>query len=209
MQRPHNLKSIYRFPPLPHSSLPQRPLPSYPFQVWSRRISKTTRPIITIKIPVSSPHLSQGTPPDGLIIDAGFTNMSDASRAHPIGAPFLSLPLLKQLVNERVGKLWLSTKHLLEVRCPILIFHGKRDIILPHLFGRTLYETFSSIGHGLYCKYVEIEKAGHNNIYRFQEWVHELEHFFLSRESSISSSSNSAPPFRGKPRSLKEKGGVK
>lgn len=156
-------------------------------------ISTRALPIYHPKIQtfLSSPHFFyfQGTPPDGLIIDAGFTNMSDASKAHPIGAPFLSLPLLKQLVNERVGKLWLSTKHLLDVQCPILIFHGKRDIILPHLFGRTLYETFSSIGHGLYCKYVEIEKAGHNNIYRFQEWVVELEQFFLSRETSIISHS--------------------
>jgi abhydrolase domain-containing protein 12 len=136
-----------------------------------------------VAIRLASELTRSGMAPDGLIIDAGFTNMSDASKVHVVAKPFTSLPVLNDMITSRVGKLWPSTDRIRDIECPILIFHGMRDLILPFHFGRTLYQT-AQASNSRDVRYFELPGAGHNDIYTFSEWLVEMSAFMQTVESS-------------------------
>lgn len=83
-----------------------------------------------------------GSQPSGLILDAPFTNMLEAAVNHPISLPYWPVAsLLSYYVLETMPEKFESAQRLKDITCPILILHGRRDIIIPFHIGEQVYKT--------------------------------------------------------------------
>lgn len=56
-----------------------------------------------------------------------------------------------------------SNEYLQNVSCPIYIFHGTSDKVIPYKFAQKLYESIPNAEKKMYT----IQKGGHNNLYDF------------------------------------------
>jgi len=96
-----------------------------------------------------------GTPPAGLVLRSTFTRLTDVAAWHMPWWPVRWLMLDRYPSIERIG----------QVAAPILIFHGRRDTIIPFTFGEQLFaaapETSSS---GIPPRFIALETADHNDI---------------------------------------------
>ena len=78
--------------------------------------------------------------PSGLILDAPFTNMVDAGSNHPFGIPFWPImPLFRYFVLESFPERFESSERLKHISCPVLILHGRKDVIIPFHLGQKMY----------------------------------------------------------------------
>lgn len=97
----------------------------------------------------------QGTPPAALITNATFDSIPDLAAAH-----YPVLPL-RWLVWDR----WGSIDRIGEVTCPLLMFHGTADTLIPIEHGRRLFAAAPDrSADGIAKRFVPIEGAGHNDI---------------------------------------------
>jgi uncharacterized protein len=97
----------------------------------------------------------QGTPPAGLITNATFDSIPDLAAAH-----YPVLPL-RWLVWDR----WGSIDRIGEVTCPLLMFHGTADTLIPLEHGRRLFAAAPDrSADGITKTFVPIANAGHNDI---------------------------------------------
>lgn len=83
-----------------------------------------------------------GNEPTGLILDAPFTELLDAAENHPITLPYWPVfPLLRYYILETLQERFESVHRLKHITCPILILHGRKDIIIPFHIGEKFYNT--------------------------------------------------------------------
>jgi len=98
---------------------------------------------------------AQGTPPAGLITQATFTSLTDVAAKHYWFVP-VSLILTQRFP---------SLERIPQVTCPILMFHGNRDDIVPFALGRRLFAAApEKSASGMPKQFVELAGCGHNDI---------------------------------------------
>jgi fermentation-respiration switch protein FrsA (DUF1100 family) len=99
---------------------------------------------------IAATHLGATKKCDGLILESTFTNMGAMARAH------YPLPFAETLLKHRLNAL----DEIVQVRVPILFFHGDRDRIVPIKLGRKLFEAAPNPK-----EFVVLPGAGHNDTY--------------------------------------------
>ena len=99
---------------------------------------------------IAATHLASTKHCDGLILESTFTNMGAMARAH------YPLPFAETLLENRLNALG----QIVQVRVPILFFHGDKDRIVPIKLGRKLFEAAPNPK-----EFVVLPGAGHNDTY--------------------------------------------
>lgn len=75
--------------------------------------------------------LAEKRPPAGLILECGFTSMTDAARHHYFMFP------VKYLVKDTF-----DSKHRIQtLQAPLLVLHGQKDRTVPVAQGKEMFET--------------------------------------------------------------------
>lgn len=100
-------------------------------------------------------HLSAHNKPSKLILETPFYNLYDVAKSR---FPFLPLKLLLKYKLE-------SNEHIKKVTCPVTIFHGTDDSIVPYDSGKKLFEEITSKK-----KFVTIDGGEHNNLSNFSAY---------------------------------------
>ncbi|XP_025417798.1 monoacylglycerol lipase ABHD12-like isoform X2 [Sipha flava] len=80
--------------------------------------------------------------PNGLILEAPFTKMSDEIREYPLTKIHRMLPWFEFFIIEPVQEnniIFDTEKHLMDTKMSILILHAKDDIVIPYTLGEKLY----------------------------------------------------------------------
>jgi fermentation-respiration switch protein FrsA (DUF1100 family) len=96
-----------------------------------------------------------GTPPAGLVLRSTFTRLTDVAAWHMPWLPVRWLMLDRYPSVERIGR----------VAAPILIFHGRRDTIIPFAFGEQLFAAApDESSTGVLKRFIALETADHNDI---------------------------------------------
>ena len=96
-----------------------------------------------------------GTPPGGLVLRSTFSSLVDTASYH---YPWLPVRLL---LLDRFP----STERIAKVSCPVLVFHGNVDTIVPFELGQRLFEAAPAVSAGSVAKqFVALPGAGHNDI---------------------------------------------
>ena len=82
-----------------------------------------------------------GSSLSGLILDAPYTTIKDAAYYHPFGIPYWPVmsTLFKPVIIDHIEEEFPVVKYVKNVTCPLLIFHGKRDVIVPYHLGLQVY----------------------------------------------------------------------
>ncbi|MBI3828973.1 MAG: alpha/beta hydrolase [Planctomycetes bacterium] len=114
-----------------------------------------------------------GTPPAGLVLEAPFTRLTDAAASIYWFVPVRLLLRERYPSIERIGA----------VTCPILVFHGPQDGVVPFKQGRELFEAAPAASRsGVAKRFVEVPGAGHNDLRERAGAAYrkELETFFAS-----------------------------
>lgn len=98
---------------------------------------------------------ARGSPPGGLVLRSTFSSLVDVGRYH-----FPWLPVRWALIDR-----FLSHEHIRQVTCPVLLFHGTSDTIVPERFGRKLFAAAPErSATGVEKQFVELPGVGHNNV---------------------------------------------
>lgn len=108
-----------------------------------------------VAIHLASSLCRQGTPPAALVTNATFDSVPSLSTYHYPLFPF------RWLVWDR----WPSIERIDEVTCPILMFHGAADSLIPIQHGQRLFRAAPAQSvDGIPNRFVAISGAGHNDI---------------------------------------------
>ncbi len=111
-------------------------------------------------------HLAGKNNPSKLILETPFLSLGDiANRVAPIYPP--SYLLRFNFKNH---------ESLNEAKCPIFIFHGTEDNVVPLESGKKLFETLDSE----MARFIVIAGGGHNNLSAFEEYQHEIRNVLLN-----------------------------
>ena len=79
--------------------------------------------------------------PSGILLDAPFTNITEAAESYPFGLPFWILgPYFRYFMLSNLYETHKSVDRLPKITCPILIMHGQNDITIPFRLGKKMYE---------------------------------------------------------------------
>ena len=83
-----------------------------------------------------------GTEPTGLVLEAPFTSILDAAQNHPLAIPYWPIMriLFRPYVIDNFVEKHDSAERLKNIHCPMLIFHGRKDIIIPFHLGEEMYQ---------------------------------------------------------------------
>jgi len=116
---------------------------------------------------IAATHLASTKHCNGLILESTFTNMGAMARAH------YPLPFAETLLKHRLD----AVGQIVQVRVPILFFHGDKDSIVPIELGRKLFEAAPNPK-----EFVVIPGAGHNDTYFVggQDYFKKIDSFFKS-----------------------------
>lgn len=118
----------------------------------ARRAAELGVPLVLVGTSLGSfcaVHVAAGGRGERMLLRAPPTTLVAAARAR-----FWWLPV-DMLLRHRFDSLSLAP----QVRCPVLVVHGDRDMIVPAPLGRQLCEAFA--GHG---EFVLVPGAGHNDL---------------------------------------------
>lgn len=119
-----------------------------------------------------------GTHPGGLILEAPFTSLTDAAGAHYYFIP------VRWIMRDRYP----SLDRIAAVACPLLVFHGRLDEIVPFEQGRRLFEAAPAHSRGgLLKEFQELPWAGHNNLRLMGEEYRRPLRAFLKRVAEAAS----------------------
>lgn len=111
-------------------------------------------------------HLAGKNNPLKLILETPFLSLGDiANRVAPIYPP--SYLLRFNFKNHEALK---------EATCPIYIFHGTEDNVVPFQSGKDLYETLDPNQASL----IVVEGGGHNNLANFDTYQEEIRNVLLN-----------------------------
>jgi fermentation-respiration switch protein FrsA (DUF1100 family) len=99
--------------------------------------------------------------PRKLILETPFYNLEEIAKKR---FPFLPV---KYLLNYR----FLSNNYIEAARCPVVIFHGTKDNIVPFESGKSLSELVPKDS----LTFVSIEGGEHNNLINFEEYRQGIE----------------------------------
>ena len=105
--------------------------------------------------------LASRNSPKKLILETPFYNLMDVAQER-----FGFLPL-RTILSYKMN----SNQYIQKVSCPIYIFHGTQDQVVPFESGKRLYE---SIPHDQKSFYT-IQNGGHNNLDEFESYWREIE----------------------------------
>ena len=105
--------------------------------------------------------LAMDYPPDGLILESPYFNFCDLIHYH---YPYLPSKIMSKYKLR-------TDKFIASVDCPILIFHGQDDEIVPH----SSSERLSALNQKI--KFVSIKNGVHNNLPEFKIYQNELGDF--------------------------------
>jgi fermentation-respiration switch protein FrsA (DUF1100 family) len=116
---------------------------------------------------IAATHLGATQVCDGLILESTFTNMGAMARAH------YPLPFAERLLRHRLN----AVDEIVQVRSPILFFHGDRDRVVPIRLGQELYKAAPNPK-----EFVILPGAGHNDTYFVggQDYFRKIEEFVRS-----------------------------
>ncbi len=107
-------------------------------------------------------YLAKGNKPKRLILETPYNNFKDVANYH---YPYLPTFLMKYK---------LDSENLIEyVRCPIYIFHGTEDVVIPLEFAQKLDARIKK-DH----KFFIISNAGHNDVSETKEYFSEITKIF-------------------------------
>lgn len=96
-----------------------------------------------------------GKPPAALILNGTFSSLVDAGAHHYRWIP------VRWLLWDRYE----SVKFAPQVTCPVLQFHGRKDLIVPVELGERLHAAFPVNSHsGIAKHWVEFARNGHNDV---------------------------------------------
>ncbi len=101
--------------------------------------------------------LAANNNPDRLILETPYYSLMDIAKER---FPFLPI---KWLMKYK----FLSHEFIQEVTCPIAIFHGTEDRVVPYESGKRL---FNAIPHEA-KEFYTISEAGHNNLIEFDNYI--------------------------------------
>jgi uncharacterized protein len=107
--------------------------------------------------------LASETTPDKLVLETPYHSMNDIARG------YFSLFSVEEKLTFKLP----SYQYLQEVNCPILIFHGTNDDVVPYASGKKLFD-------GLVNKnatFITIPDGKHNNLSDFSQYWTELSQF--------------------------------
>jgi uncharacterized protein len=105
--------------------------------------------------------LATKTSPDMLLLESPFTNLPELAWRHFPILPFRLLLRFRFSSDQKVKK----------VQCPVYIFHGTNDNIVPFRLGQRLFEKFPPGQATFYA----IDGGGHNDLTNFEEYHEALE----------------------------------
>lgn len=119
----------------------------------------------------------------GLILDAGFTSLPDASLSHPAGAIFRIIPRIKNIMLRFLKFSYPNREYVAKITIPVLLLHGQKDSLIPISHSRELYQIIqkSSTSSPL-SRLVEVPDAGHITVYLSSEWLNGVSEFFIEVE---------------------------
>lgn len=82
-----------------------------------------------------------GSSPAGVILDAPYTTIKDAAFYHPFGIPYWPVmsSFFKPVFIDHIVEEFPVVRYVQNITCPLLIFHGKRDLIIPFHLGQQVY----------------------------------------------------------------------
>lgn len=112
-----------------------------------------------------------GSLPDGLILDAPFTDITDAGSHHPLSLPFWPImPIFKYFVLDAFTEKFNSIERVRDITIPMLILHGRNDILIPYHIGEKFYrmalefkKAHPKMGE---VEFVDCGAAGHKTNYQ-------------------------------------------
>jgi len=108
-----------------------------------------------VAVRLAQEQCAAGTPPAALVLDAPFSSLPDAA-AHS----YWFVPV-RMLLRERYP----SIERIGGVTCPLVIFHGDRDAVVPFALGRQLFDAAPEVSaSGVGKVFVAIPGAGHNDL---------------------------------------------
>ncbi len=105
-------------------------------------------------------HLASNNEPKQLILETPFYSMTDVASYR---FPFFPVRYLLKYQFP-------TYQFLNEVKCPIAIFHGTDDGVVPFESGKKLFETLPP-GQGTF---VQIDGGNHNNLIEFEKYITEI-----------------------------------
>ena len=127
------------------------------------------------------------THPKGVILDAPFTSIIDASSTHPFAIPYWPIrSVFRYLVLENFHERFESESRLKGFPFPLLIAHGHNDIIIPFHLGERMYETALEARRGnpylsSEVHFVDCEKSTHKTNFESEVLQHALD-LFIDRK---------------------------
>lgn len=81
-----------------------------------------------------------GSLPNGLILDAPFTDIADAGANHPFSLPFWPImPIFKHFILDAFTEKFNSIERVKHITVPMLILHGQRDGLIPFYIGEKFH----------------------------------------------------------------------
>lgn len=107
-------------------------------------------------------YLAKEKKPKRLILETPYNNLADVAKYH---YPYLPIFLMKYKLN--------SEDLIGSVKCPIYIFHGTEDLVIPLEFAKKLDSKITK-DH----KFFIITNAGHNDVSETKEYFSELTKIF-------------------------------
>lgn len=108
-------------------------------------------------------YLAKSSRPYMLILESPFFSLRDLSRYH---YPFMPVVFIDLILKYPMrSDLWIS-----EVTCPVYLFHGTRDDIVPYDSSERLLKLIKTRG-----KLIAIEGGGHNNLSDFPYYNEQLD----------------------------------
>ena len=98
-----------------------------------------------------------GTPPAALVLNSTYSSLGDAAAWH---YPYLPI---RPLLLDRYE----SEAYIQDVTCPIVVFHGTEDDIVPVEIGRKLFQAAPARSEsGIEKLFIEVPHGGHNDVPR-------------------------------------------
>ncbi len=110
-------------------------------------------------------HLASGNQPNRLILETPFYSLSDVAKHR-----FPVFPVKKILRYN-----FSSYQYIQDVKCPIIIFHGTEDNVIPYASGEKLFNSIVKKEKSFFT----IENGGHNNLIEFDSYRKQIQKILL------------------------------